>query len=159
MSPTLPLPLPPQRSSAGNARRGDGAAVVPCDARAERRYARRASARVVEREQLAVAVTPPGRAWASHRPQVHCRRLDVRHVAPVMVAAWVRPYLRPMTHRSLSIALAVLALVPTLAGASAPHYRGVGLARLDVTAGAVTPSGGWLQTRSGEMRAVQLDGG
>src|SRR3954451_19210231 len=64
-----------------------------------------------------------------------------------------------MKQRSLSIALAVLALAPTLAGARAPHYRGVGLARLDVTAGAVAQSGTWLQTRSGEMRAVQLDGG
>src|SRR4051794_14331529 len=76
-----------------------------------------------------------------------------------MVAGRARPYLRRMTHRSLSIALAVFALAPTLAGARAPHYRGVGLARLDVTAGAVAQSGTWLQTRSGEMRAVERDGG
>ena len=59
----------------------------------------------------------------------------------------------------MSIALAVFALAPTLAGARAPQYRGVGLARLDVTAGAVGRSGGWLQTRSGEMRAIERDGG
>src|SRR3954471_4726053 len=64
-----------------------------------------------------------------------------------------------MTNRTLLTAMAVLAFAPTLAGASAPHYRGVGLGRLDVTAGAVQGAAGWLQTRSGEMRATERDGG
>ena len=64
-----------------------------------------------------------------------------------------------MTFRKPLIALAVLAFAPTLAGARAPQYRGVGLARLDVTAGAVGQAGAWLQTSSGEMRATELDGG
>jgi hypothetical protein len=57
------------------------------------------------------------------------------------------------------IALAVLAVAPSLAGARAPQYRSVGLERLDVTAGAMTETAAWLRTRSGEMRATELDDG
>src|SRR4051794_10850143 len=66
-----------------------------------------------------------------------------------------------MTNRTLLLTalLAVLAPIPTLAGARAPHFRGVGLGRLDVTAGAVMETAAWLQTRSGEMRATENDGG
>jgi hypothetical protein len=64
-----------------------------------------------------------------------------------------------MTFRKPLIALAVLAVAPSLAGARAPRYQGVGLGRLDVTAGAVGRADGWLTTRSGEMRAVELDAG
>jgi hypothetical protein len=64
-----------------------------------------------------------------------------------------------MTFRKPLIALAVLAIAPSLAGARAPRYQGVGLGRLDVTAGAVGRADGWPTTRSGELRAVERDAG
>jgi hypothetical protein len=64
-----------------------------------------------------------------------------------------------MKHSTLLTAMAVLAFGPSFAGARAPHYRAVGLERLDVTAGAVQEAGAWLQTRSGEMRATERDRG
>jgi hypothetical protein len=45
------------------------------------------------------------------------------------------------------------------AGAVSDAWHGVGLARLDVTSGALAPDGRWLATTSGEMRAVVRDGG
>jgi hypothetical protein len=64
-----------------------------------------------------------------------------------------------MTFRKPLIALVVFAIAPTLAGAPAPRYEGVGLGRLEVTAGAVGRADGWLVTRSGEMRGVMRDAG
>jgi hypothetical protein len=71
----------------------------------------------------------------------------------------------PSTSQLRIVAGAVLAtvscvVVPTEATARRTAFRAVPLAALSVTSGAVTPSGGSeLVTRSGEMRAVELDNG
>jgi len=53
----------------------------------------------------------------------------------------------------------VTLVLASSAGARTDAWHGVGLARLDVTSGALAPEGRWLATTSGEMRAVVRDGG